>query len=280
MSFVNVTVSALLQGKALYVAQATDDIQQVLNILNTNNILSVPIFSADKVLGILSVMDIAVFLTWGSDVLTQHRSLSMRAGDILGFWSSTKDVFSLYPDDFPLLRIMEPFSNGSHRVLVTTGNTFNVLSQTDVVKYLFNNLSEFQTISQKSLHDLGIKEKPVISLDYTQNAINGFRKMIESKVQAVAIVENQKLTENLSGSDLRGLTPDKLSLLYTPVRQFLQTHRGVIRPAITISIQSTLEQAMKIIISNSIHRLWITNDQGEPKGCLSLTDIIQIFITQ
>jgi len=153
-----------------------------------------------------------------------------------------------------------------------------VLSQSDVVAYIYKHKKEVEHVLKQTLNEIGFKPKPVVFITSDTPALEGFKSMSLDKVPAVAVVENDKLIANLSASDLRGISSEHLKKVVAPVKEFLNTLHGYIRSPLTISLDSTLDLAMELLVNEEVHRLWIVNENEKPIGCFSLTDVVRVFM--
>jgi len=287
------TAGTLVADKShTFTAQSTESIETVLTKLRVHGLLSLPVMGENnQLLGIVSIMDLLVFLAWGpyfeEGELDTHKVTSLTnvhrpITDVMGLSAEGRKLWVVEPT-LRLSKLVEPFSSGIHRVLVPQMDdgrktAYRVLSQSDVVAYIYKHKKEVEHIVRLTLNEIGFKVKPVVSITSDTPALEGFKSMSLDKVPAVAVVENNKLIANLSASDLRSINPDHLKKVVAPVKEFLLTLHGSIRPPLTISLESTLDQAMELLVNEEVHRLWIVNDNETPVGCFSLTDVIRVFV--
>lgn len=110
--------------------------------------------------------------------ISSYRALANKAragtippvADVKDF--SRREPLVKLPESANLLRAIEEFGGGVHRVVVTkdgTDDAIGVLSQTRVVKFLWENGRAFPVIENlysKSLKDLGIGSHKVVSIKY------------------------------------------------------------------------------------------------------------------
>jgi len=274
-----------------FTAYMTDSIETVLGKLCVHDLLSLPVVdSSNKLMGMVSILDLLIFLSWApyfqtgqiDESTTELRNLNRPISQLLGLTTEGRSLWIVEPT-MPLKSLIEPFSRDVHRVLVPQKddegkNAYRVLSQSDVVNYIYKNRHEVADKMSKTLSELGIQPKPVVSITSSTTALEGFKTMSLEKVTALAITDNGKLVGNLSASDLRGLTRRRLHKVVTPVKHFLETMHGNVRDPLTTTLDSTLDQALSLIVTEGVHRLWIVDAQKEVIGILSLTDIIKLFV--
>jgi len=275
-----------------FTALTTDTLETVLGKLLVHDILSVPVLDANthQVKGMVSIFDLLIYIAWspyfetGSKnvVSTSLNNLDRPISRVLGLTMESRDLFIVEPE-MSLISLIKPFSAGLHRVLVPQKDddgkkAYRVLSQSDVVAYLYKHRIEVKDIITKKLSELKIAPKPVKTISTSTSALDGFKNMTTDKVSALAVVdENGKLVANLSASDLRGITSRRLKDALKPVLEFIQSSRGFVRDPVTISLDDTLETAMHRVVNEGLHRLWIVDAQGKPVGCVSLSDLICTF---
>jgi CBS domain-containing protein len=244
-----------------------------------------------QLLGVVSIMDLLIFIAWGpyfesgdlekGDV-TQAKNLNRPISQVLGLTQESRGLYVVEPE-MPLTSLVQPFALGFHRLLVPQKDddgkrAYRVLSQSDVVSYIFKHRNEVKDIVQQKLSDLGFKPKEIATITSDTPAIEGFRNMTSDKVPALAVVDKKgKLVGNLSASDLRGMSTKRLKEAVKPVTEFLESIHGSVRDPITISFDETLETAMDLIVNEDVHRLWVIDEQEKPIGCISLTNIINVF---
>jgi len=241
-------------------------------------------------MGMVSILDLLIFLSWApyfqtgqiDEATTELRNLNRPISQLLGLTTEGRSLWIVEPTT-SLKGLCEPFARDVHRVLVPQKddegkNAYRVLSQSDVVSYIYKNRHEVAGKMSKKLSELGIQPKPVVSITASTTALEGFKTMSLEKVTALAITDNGNLVGTLSASDLRGLTRRRLQKVVAPVKQFLESMHGSIRDPLTTTLDSTLDQALSLIVTEGVHRLWIVDAQKEVIGILSLTDIIKLFV--
>uniref|UniRef100_A0A6B2LC67 CBS domain-containing protein n=1 Tax=Arcella intermedia TaxID=1963864 RepID=A0A6B2LC67_9EUKA len=264
----------------------------VLSRLCFNELLSLPVLDNDqKLVGTISVLDILVYLSWSPffekgelnpvDV-TSFKNLNTTVGYLLGLSSEGKNTWVIQPTS-ELKSLLEPFSKGLHRVLVPIKvdgkEVYRVVSQTDVLTFIYRKKGLFGEVISKKLSELGIKEKPVVSISTGTSALEGFKTMSLENVPAVAVVDAEKrIVANLSASDLRGINERILKKVVSPVTDYLKECYQNIRAPLVVTLDATLDEALDVIISEGIHRLWVVNQDKQVVGVLSLTDIIKLFL--
>jgi len=183
------------------------------------------------------------------------------------------------------------FQKGVHRVAVigANGKTENVLTQTDIVRFLITKIDEhpwFFDTTVKEMH-LGL-EKRIITCHQSAKAIKAFKLMDEHKVSAVGVVDDRgRLVGNLSASDLKGQGiadwgqgADPFGTLQMPVMSFLQQGGMTHFPVGSCTSDTTFNFLLLKVMALRVHRLWVVDKKGKPISVISLTDVMQALIAQ
>ncbi|KAI8613803.1 hypothetical protein BC830DRAFT_1066230 [Chytriomyces sp. MP71] len=198
------------------------------------------------------------------------------------------------------VRIIDSFINS---YLTWVVNCANPDLQSDVINFLFTQAdSIFPALADEGLRaqrnmeadpnqlstsTVGDRSKRVITVPDSFSALQAFRVMYMHRASAVGVVSARgKLVANLSASDLRGITADleALESLFLPVLEFLATRTrhgpGEVKAdqLKTVERDSSLLEAVRCVIVNKIHRVWIEDGKEKPVGVLTLGDMIAFFV--
>jgi len=277
-------IGNLVSGKThLITANLSDTLQTGLERLHTNNILSLPVLNDEsKIAGIVSVLDIASFIGSQLDASCSKRDIlkiplsSVVAchleGRALHVFKPTEKIEDLFPY----------FGSGVHRVLVEHAEGYSNLSQTDVLEYLWKHPEPCCVhLQNKTLEELGLHKKRVISVDATIPAITAIQKLSETNVSALAIIdEDGKLVANLSASDLRGLSSQHVDRLALNVLEFLEkpcqegaTH---LKEPISVCPKTKFGDCISKMVQEHVHRVWVMEEQ-KPVGIVSMSDVFTVI---
>jgi len=274
---------------------------EVLQILRQHSILSVPVWNEDtgNYDGFVDVMDILAFVletvssshdakemqwsTWVEDVDTlTNRGILFGIKPVKHILnkSSIDKFFPVYPHGTVFQLIEGIFCKGIHRVPVMDerNRVINVVSQSDVIGLLGNSLIQFGTFGQKTVEELKLGNREVISMSVNAQAIQAFYLMHVNKVSAVAIVDEKgTLVANLSASDIRGLTPKLFPALVKPCTNYLIGRYGHVKSPITCRLTSSLQSVIMKLSLYRLHRLWIVDEKEKPIGLITLTDVMKMI---
>jgi len=186
----------------------------------------------------------------------------------------------------PIEVIIETFAKGVHQVLLSFAvegheNILRVLSQSDLIRYMFTE-DDFldKEFKQTKLSELNCFERPVTSVSLNDKVLDTLRMMADNNLRAVAVREDSdKIRTTFSASDLKGLTSRLLIQLknVTIEDYFKRTYRKPRRP-VGITEKDSLEEALRRLTLQKVHRLWEINDEDKTvTGVLSMTDIFKLL---
>jgi len=297
----------IFEKKELLRINDTATLEEFNEKLVQNNILSLPVWceQEEKYLGILDVLDLVSFIASKAEKADEKLAHEIEwkfpnwgtttVGELLVAvqyelpLSRDCNIYIFEPFEL-ILNLLKPFGSGKvHRVLVKVkdeqemrGTTYRLLSQTDVVKYLYNHHKNLdQNLLGKTIDQLGLTKGAIHTISKTETVLDGLRKMhLLGDLSALAVVdERRRLVSNFSASDLRGLTSDKLTRLDLPVIDFLKLSYGN-KPmnTITCTAHTPFRSIIQSMTENKIHRVWIVDSFGKPEGVVTLSDVIRTFL--
>ncbi|EXJ84952.1 hypothetical protein A1O3_05627 [Capronia epimyces CBS 606.96] len=188
---------------------------------------------------------------------------------------SKKEPLTFLSQESDLLKAIETFGKGVHRVVVvdeTTKEATGVLSQTRLIRFLWDYGRSFPVLDQlytQHLRDLKIGSNDVV-------AINGDRPLAEALillwtegVSSLAVVDhNYNVIGNISNIDVKLLTKStSLPLLRNTCIHFITVilstrgmHEGKDSfPVFHVTPLSTLAYTVAKLVATKSHRLWITD---------------------
>lgn len=193
----------------------------------------------------------------------------------------------------------------------------NIMSQTDVVRFLAEHLDELGPVCQETVSALGMVCNNVQTVLPETSAIVALRHMQEMSLSALAVTDyNGRLIGNFSVSDLRCITPQQFGALALPVGEFLAMenrieyvghnriheegvagttgHRFVtefIQRAHPRVLGEDLGQELVLcnpgdtfgtiltkIVRHRIHRLYVIDAEEKPVGIITCTDILRKLV--
>jgi len=281
---------------------AQSSLAELLKILRRNGILSVPV-RADKsdsryngYIGRFGVWDIAQYI-----IRNQDLEVSLKK-KIIDIWpsavgDSVEDkkalmygpggLESLYTFniDTKIDVLLKTFSKDIHTVLLTHWidgheNIIRNFSQSDLIRSLYFNKNLLdKKFRRKKLNQLNVITRPVFTVKMSENIVDVLKMMNENHIMAVAVLEDttDRLRTTFSVSDLRGLKVNYLpNFLHSTVRDFLTSKTGNIRHPAIVDGNCTLQETIRRLIWDKVHRLWEVDADMRVTGVVSLTDIIRV----
>jgi len=173
-----------------------------------------------------------------------------------------------------------------HRIAIfgPRGNITGMITQSDIMRWVYHHLSEFEMFNKITLQQLGMDRCNVTCVGDQTKAIDAFKKMSKQHLTGIGVVNAEgKLIANVSASDLRGLSVSELPLLEMPVIDFLKLHQAHLtnrfKPlkAISLHAHNTLTDLIKTFVESSIHRVYVIDENEKPNAIITLTDVIKLF---
>ncbi|KAJ3128338.1 hypothetical protein HK098_004748 [Nowakowskiella sp. JEL0407] len=204
-------------------------------------------------------------------------------------------------DEADLATVARIFAKTGHRrvpILVRNkdgvSQVSHLITQSEIVRFLYSNISQLE--SRYLLRKIGNmahfkqqnqtqndSENGIIMVNAIAKAIEAFRVIVERKVSAVPIVDaNQKLIATISVRDIRSISHDasQIKLLYeNDCLQFSKIIRNrednlALTPAVTCSLDDTMEDVLVRLNESKIHRVWIVDNTKKLVGVVALRDIL------
>jgi CBS domain-containing protein len=273
----------------------TTSTKDVLELLAKHKFLSIPVKDKDGIIGIATLLDIfsLIFLekefqAKGDDVKKEELIAAFEAQGKLNIDSTIFSRESLdflnFDDRENLLKVLESFAQGYHRLLVNSvwTSSLHILTQTDVVAYFNKVIDKLGNSAKFQAGDIVRCDGKVKTLLASQTALSAVRALTTHSFSAGPVVDTAGVViGTLSISDLRGFTKELMPDLLLPVDAFLKKIHGEKIPApLTIKKTDTLSDIIPQVAKARVHRVWIVGDDGKPLGVLSLTDIINAVLLE
>jgi len=289
--FQNVKLEQLLEEKKdLIKVEGDTSVSKTLDLLKKENILSVPVYERGELIGIADVFNIMMSTSFFED---QSKFEEIKIAHVVRKSLKPSDLTILKHTD-SLLTAMH-FLCSHHQVLMSCPDRkglkgsiiHQIITQSDILKFCSRNLNQISSQNEKlttNLQGLSLVNpigSKVIKISTNDSAYKGFVEMAKGKVPAVAVVDEfDHLMANLSASDLRGITSEKLSIVQLPVLEFLkimQKADKLFRP-VTANASSKLSELILSMTCSLIHRVWAIDSGEKPIGVITMTDIMRTLI--
>jgi CBS domain-containing protein len=283
---------ARVSHETLIVLESSTTVRDALQILAKNNILSAPVSENNFFLGFVDVLDITGYAI----AVQKTNPFDFSATSSLFFDSPIKAVINFSGWDNPVtvtekstvLEVMvalsitaqQPRRPVPHRVAVLENGKFsNVISQSDVITFASKHFNLFGGLANKTLKELNLLHSNImVRLDSSFS--DAVEILYNNRVSGIALVtEEGKLAANFSASDLRGLVPEAFEIFYGSILQFLVkgTTSSKLGAPIKCSENTTLAEAIQLLATNHVHRLYVCTEYDYPKAVVTLTDIIGVL---
>jgi len=272
--------------------KSTDTIEQTLATLALNEITGAPVFDAGthKFIGFVDVLDLATFIAnVFADNYKKHphlydpKELAQRFGmsvvEVIN--ASARDPFLPVDINASVEFLMNNFLRyGIHRVALQDGDKIvGLVSQSDVVRFFSQHPNNLVNERKKTLEELGLAKGNVVSVSYEDTLIKAFVTLLTHKITGLAVVDaHGRLVNNLSASDLKGLTKENFWKLEIQIHQMLLS-MGTKLPPVVVSPNATLGEVMDKFQKFGIHRIFVVDEESKPVNVISLTDVLNVFVT-
>jgi len=291
------------KGKVVIIPNSDTPYEGFKTLLE-NNILSAPVFdtTSKKYTGFLDMRDLVSFVVFVDDdqhsdvpnnlqaILTRGcRLLKQPSDGISCTYLSRRNVFHPVSLEDSLLSVCQILSKGVHRVPVldAKGDVVSIISQSSIMAFLQLHIQKIKSEVLKTIKDLNIGSKPVISVHKDTAAIETFRLMDNKKISGVAVVDaDGQFVGNTSASDLKLFIKTlSLAILHEPIMQYLNKIRQesleIKSPTISCGINDSLAVVIGKIALTRVHKIFVADDTGgyKPHCVVSITDILRYLMS-
>jgi len=286
----------------IFIAERTHKVSDVWKGLIKHNFMSVPVLqkTKNKYYGFIDVADVVKFIveTFGAQKLSQDVNFfetldkeelwrSRTVNDVMTNRISPRNPFHPVPKGYSLFTVFEMLAReqGVCRVpiLSETSNLANLITDSQMIRYLNNNLKNIGSIKDKPISNFSVSHNEVLCISEDETAIKAFDLMITKKINGIAVIDaNGKLVDNISLRDLKAIQSDghMFHRLYQTIHNFLLKIRKEFakkddRPSRVVAIKNTdtLEHTIALCVDHGIHRVYIVDDQKKPTGVVTLHDM-------
>jgi len=282
-----------INKKELSYVSVNTTIEDTMRVMANERLIAVPCYDESKkdfpfITDLWDIMSYLSFADYFNGLKNQKNFLDPKLlKEPISFVASSVGtshdrLIRTFDGSVPLMQLMQPMSANIRRVLVSQmwSKFDRLVTQTDLVRFLYDYRSELGPRVSMTLEELGMDLKPVATVNRSDTAIEGFKKVHDAAVGAVAVVgtTTHALFSTLSASDLRGITSDNINDVFLNVEAFLRKqHHGMVVEPVTVRKDAELGDVMRLVVEHHIHRVWVSNDQGFPIGVVTLSDILAVF---
>jgi len=163
------------------------------------------------------------------------------------------------------------------------GNFCGVLSQSQVIGVISENLSVFSMITNKTVADLRLGIKKVVSVNITDPIQTAFKLVSEHVISGVAVVDEKSgLRGNVSASDIKIIDSKNggnFNKLLSPIGDVLGETMAKTKP-LSVTPSSTIAEVFKLMSNEKVHRVFVVSElTNEVVGVISLVDLLDLVGT-
>ncbi|CAO3642910.1 unnamed protein product [Cunninghamella echinulata] len=306
--------ASLIENQHVIEIDGSASVEQACNVLIDNNISSAPVYTTEvkkhlgttiqgkSYVGMFDYGDVIAYILLVLKKTSADEAGSMEIKDIvkraiegqqvpvsLASDLSQKNPFYSILPEATLLSAVEEFGCGTHRVCVLKpdGQVKGILSQSTVVKYLFENKHQFPEIDalfSKTLRQLNLGQTTVVAVNSDSSVLDALSQMSKYGVSSVAVIGHMGvIVGNISMTDVKHVLKSiRHQLLWKTCFQFVSLIRnqqgiedGQDRlPVFDVKLDTTLGIAVAKIIATKSHRVWVTDELDRVIGVVSLTDVM------
>ncbi|KAF9393413.1 cell separation during budding [Mortierella sp. AD011] len=259
-------------------SDANSSVEDACEVLLKHGISSAPVYDAQRntYTGMFDYSDMMSYILLSlkkMDVPAEDQTIGMR--ELIERTNNSQNV----PVKMVSVAVMDP-----------TGNLIGILSQSFVLDYLANHLSEFpqlQPVMQQSVEQLGLSGSKVLSVNGEAQVLDALLLMSKHSVTSLAVLDEQGvLLGNISMTDIQHIMKDlRSSWLWLSCFKFISNirrKRGVETgedqyPVMDVNLRSTFGYTIAKLQATKVHRLWVANDSGLVEGVVSLTDVFKVL---
>lgn len=285
----------------IFIINGNDNVHQAFKKLIEGRVQSAPLWDPKlkKFIGLVDYLDLVAFTVrifqetnidhnWFALLESEERFATQRVSSISDI--SHKNPFCPIMEDEPLefaLKLL--VHKGVHRVPLMSkkepSRMIAILTQASILRFLAKHPHEFADYAKKTVRELDIGSSPVITVPSDLITIHAFSLMHEKQISGLGIVDAEgRLVGNISARDLKYATADIsiFTRLHLPVGEFIKTIRQSVvedvQPAISVSETSTIEYVIARLVTNKLHRIYVTTIDLKPIRVISLRDILKALM--
>jgi len=261
-------------------------IEEALRVLADKTILSVPVYNTEtqELEGVLDLYEILAFTAFATHDDSQFLSAidwSIPASDLIGTSgvAGGDEVQGLWEvqDSDSIQKPLEFLAKGVYRFIVKTTDGLRILSQSDLLRFFFNRLDEFE-FANVSIESAGVGTYPCLTLPFATTALDGIRKIRIHEVHTLALIDKEgKLRASFSETELRGLSQSTIETLLKSSEEFVLSHyNGHFPPLVTTNPSELLTAVIHKMVTNRLHHIFVS-DNEKPLGVITISDILLFF---
>lgn len=162
------------------------------------------------------------------------------------------------------------------------GDVVNIVTQSALVQTLGANLERFKAVGGRTLEELGLGQRgTVLSVTENQPLQDAFDLIRQHDVSAVPVLDGEgRIKGNVSARDARLIVSSTkiYKLLKMPVSTYLDVVTdGSQFSAITCPPTEKMEDVVRLLTNNRIHRVYVVDEDRKPIRVVSLRNVLTKF---
>jgi len=260
-----------------------DTIEEAFKKLSIHAISSAPVFDTNhQMIGSISVLDLTFWIVRTYSVIKGDKQVydydflaEQFKTPISEILQCGVEAFWPVNDENTVAFLINSFFKwGVHRAPVSSNNKIiGHVSQSDVIAFLAKNIHSLGPIVKMTMKELGLDVGKVYSVTKDKLLIEVFSGIVESKFTGLAVVDEKgRLINNISASDLKGVTKDTFWKLNMPISKVLGS-----KPPLTCTPDSTLKSVIQKLYETKVHRIYVVDAKYKPLNVITLTTIMKVF---
>jgi predicted transcriptional regulator len=299
------TVADLIEARkargkrpSLIVAQHTDTVKAVLELLIAQNVYSCPVSKDGEVIGFADLLDVLAFVlreekehasTTGPKLFQKlEMELDYKNTPIESIVNiSGTNPFEPVAPTRSLNEIMSMFGRNEKPILrvpiVENGKVTDVVTQTDLLHHVHSQgQAALGAVASATVGELGLGNHEFTQAAASEPALVALGKMIhpDHMDESVALTDTDgTILSTLSAKDLKVLTtgPESWRELDATAVQLCSKSRSMadteMATSITVKTTDTLWHVVQMLAATKVHRLYVVGEGRNPVGVIRLTDL-------
>lgn len=296
-AFINTSSTKELEKpiKTIVQVRSTDSVRSVLWTLIKNKIQCVPVYneSTRKYVGFIDMFDLVQYIATAAghsivkpDFFQVFKRQPFGDAPVSKILSPlSKDHCASVTESSPLGTLFElTVASNLHRVpVMTKQKVVGMISQTRMVQYLAENVTNFSDLCSKKIMDLNLSGTDnVYTVADNVPSITAFMYMIEKGVRGVAVVNaDGQFVDAVNSFDVKGLVHgDFFSDLRQPILRYLSKSRillGKNLAPVVCTQEETLADALQKMAQEGVSRIFVIDSSRKPIQAISLRDILKLL---
>lgn len=289
-------VSDVITPKAVITLDSEDTVEKAVK----NHIQSAPVVNSktNEVLGMVDMLDIVAFILSVAPSGHQLSANALKTMEIAGRAMaletlknvvdfSGRDPYVPITTNSPLTYAATLFRQGIHRLPVVDEHTKavqHIVSQSALIRFIHEkdlHRGHLKEIGHKTIGQLGLGTGGVVSSPLHDSVFKVLHALRTGDVSAVALVNDTgKLAGNFSATDLKGLYDETMPKLLDTAEDYLEKFSpSSLKPA-CVRLDTTVADAVKAMVEDHVHRLWVIDDDFKPTGVITMTDLNGLFVNK